>query len=326
MNVISEVEKYRDIIPIIATPEYLKTFNNVVTFGYFIEDNYLLAYCIRKKVFVNYILLTSPIVSISNVHLEQENIFLNNVITFIKRKLPVVDFIITDNTTSFVNYPTGAEFCKFGSYVVDLMHDEDTLFSKIHSKHRNVIRKAEKDGLIVDHGQIYADVCYEIIKNTYLRQNKEAYAKEYFNRFKLMGSNVDYWVVKFGNTIQGCAILLWSRGGSSYYLHGGSIEGTHAGAMNYLHWLAMLTMKKRGVRYYDFVGARINPDKGSKLEGIQRFKMRFGGEFKESYFWRYIFHPLKYKLYNSMVNLYLTLKGRKLVEDVIKAERKKGNF
>jgi len=30
----------------------------------------------------------------------------------------------------------------------------------------------------------------------------------------------------------------------------------------------MKLMKERGVKYYDFVGARINPDEGSKYEGI----------------------------------------------------------
>ena len=62
-------------------------------------------------------------------------------------------------------------------------------------------------------------------------------------------------------------------------------------------------MKKRGVKWYDFVGARINPIPGSKQEGIQRFKSRFGGELKIGYLWKYSISPLKVRLYQTYIKL-----------------------
>ena len=42
--------------------------------------------------------------------------------------------------------------------------------------------------------------------------------------------------------------------------------------------LEIQELKKKDVKYYDFVGARINT-KDTRLLGIQRFKSRFGATF-----------------------------------------------
>ena len=94
-------------------------------------------------------------------------------------------------------------------------------------------------------------------------------------------------------------------------------------AMNLLHWSAMKLMKERGVKYYDFVGARINPDEGSKYEGIQRFKSRFGGELKKGYLWKMPLNKFKYKLFCWLV---AAKQGRNYCGDVIDQERKRGNY
>ena len=224
-------------------------------------------------------------------------------------------------------HPEKAEYCKFGSYIIELDKSEDDIFAGFHTKHRNVVRKAEKDGLTVDFGHQYADVCYEQIKDTYERQQRVAYSKEHFEKLKLLGENVDFWVVKNGDEIQGCAVLLWSKGFSSYYLHGGSCAHPHGGALNLLHWEAIKKMKQRGVLKYDFVGARVNPEPGSKLEGIQRFKSRFGGEMKVGYMWRYVNRPIRYKLYSLLLNMYMKyVRHDNTFSDIIKEERSKGNY
>lgn len=133
--------------------------------------------------------------------------------------------------------------------------------------------------------------------------------------------------MKNGEEIQGCAVLLWRTGSSSYYLHGGSCSHPHSGALNFLHWEAIKKMKARGVLKYDFVGARVSPEPGSKLEGIQRFKSRFGGEMKVGYMWRYVNRPLRYKLYTLMLNSYMKyVKHDNTFSDIIKEERAKGNY
>ena len=63
----------------------------------------------------------------------------------------------------------------------------------------------------------------------------------------------------------------------------------------------MQEFQEIGVRRYDFVGVRINPEKGSKQEGLKMFKERFGGQLIQGYIWKYAFQPLKFAIYNYAV-------------------------
>ena len=84
----------------------------------------------------------------------------------------------------------------------------------------------------------------------------------------------------------------------------------------------MLEFKKMGVREYDFMGARLNVEKGSKLEGIQRFKSRFGGELKKGYLWKYEINPIKTKTIYFLQKVIFKLKGQDYKGDAIDQELK----
>ena len=64
-----------------------------------------------------------------------------------------------------------------------------------------------------------------------------------------------------------------------------------------MYWEAIKLFKGLGVQRYDFVGPRINPEKGSKQDTINALKRRFGAELKQGYIWKHPIKPLKYKLY-----------------------------
>ena len=304
---------------VLATPEYLQA-QEVEDWGYIVHDSFVLPFYIKKKLFFRYLLFT---LGDSGVTTEDRISYLLNEVTgFIKKNLPV-DFILTQHVTAlFSCCPQGSVNCFFGSYVVDLSLDEDALFANLHTKHRNVIKKAEKDGVRVSCGVENRGVCEALIQSTLERQHIGLLSQgmlEGLSRVKHM----DYWVASFEGELQGAAILLWSENRSAYYMFGGSAVKPHAGAMNLLHWSAMKLMKERGVKYYDFVGARINPDEGSKYEGIQRFKSRFGGELKKGYLWKMPLNKFKYKLFCWLV---AAKQGRNYCGDVIDQERKRGNY
>ena len=325
MNIVKELPI--DQISVLGTPAFLKSFSGVVDYGYLCEENISLAFCIRKKFGIwKTAQMPSPLYGsgVDKMSGEQKKDFLDRAVRCICEHYDV-DEIININTSPFDEYPTGALYCKFGSYVIDLNQSEEELFAGLHSKHRNVVRKAEKDGLVVDCGKQYVDDCVKLMNETYSRQNKVTNESHHLHELVEIGEHVDFWVVKSGEEIQGCAILLWDNY-SSYYLHGGSTLHTHSGAMNLLQWKAILKMKERGVHYYDFVGARLSPDPGSKLEGIQRFKSRFGGPMKVGYLWRYDIHPIKMNIYRQLMRLYMRMHGDKSNTDIIKEERAKGNY
>jgi lipid II:glycine glycyltransferase (peptidoglycan interpeptide bridge formation enzyme) len=60
------------------------------------------------------------------------------------------------------------------------------------------------------------------------------------------------------------------------------------------------------------VGVRIQPDKGSKQEGLMMFKQRFGGQLIQGYMWKYPIRPMKYSFYSIAVRL---LRGGDIVDN-----------
>lgn len=321
------VDSVNDIanLPVIAWPEFLKNQTGAERVGYFVDGDMTLPFVIRKKAFLRWIQLYTAVVNCASP--EQEKHFLNESMRIVKTKYRV-SHVMTSNTSLFKSFPDGAEYCKWGTYKVDLSLEEEALFSNLHSKHRNVIRKAQTLGLIVQHGKEYAKDVVRLMNDTYNRQGaKFTYGDTYINNLNALGDNVDWWIVKDPEgTIQGSAIFLWNEGFSCYYLHGGSSAHTPTGAMNLLIWTAMLEMKSRGVRYFDFVGARLTTEEGSKLEGIQRFKSRFGSSLEVGYMFRYVVSPVRYVLYDFAMHIFYLLHGKTGSYDPIKQERKKGNY
>lgn len=311
-------------LPATGLPEYIRSFNGCVDYGYIIYGNCILPFTKRKRLFFNYIQLSTTVIGAKDE--KDENDFLEMALPFFKKHIRA-DYITSTGTSIFNTYPKGSSFCKFGSYILNLEKSEDELFTGLHSKHRNVIRKAQKDGLIVAHGKEYLTDCYKLINDTFSRQGFLSPSLENIQRLDSLGENISFVIVKDDKEIHGCAILLWSKNHSCYYLHGGSSKHPHSGAMNLLHWETILRMKKNEVLFYDFVGGRLSPDEGSRLEGIQRFKSRFGGDFKVGYLWKYSFNSFNYKLYSFLLSTYFKLfKGLKYEGDAIDQERKRGNY
>lgn len=312
-------------LPIIATSAYLKSIKGVVEYGYFHENGIVLPYVIRKKYCFKWMQLDNCV--IGDCSNEKERIFLDNVVDYVRKKMKITH-MMTTNTAIFNIYPTSSIFCKFGTYLVDLTQSEEILFSNLHSKHRNVIKKAEKDGIIIEHGKENAMDAIKLMKDTFNRQNKVSdFSTSMIERFNQLNNNVDYWIAKDSQgVLQGSAIFLWSAGRSCYYMHGGSASHTKPGAMNLLMWEAMKCMKDRGVWYFDFVGARVTTEEGSKLEGIQRFKSRFGAQMKVGYMFKVVINKPYYYLYKLAFNTAFLIFTKKIPRDIILEEREKGNL
>lgn len=311
-------------LPVLAQEEYLNSLNGVASIGYFVEDDKVLPFTIRKKAFFKWIQLDNVVYGSSTE--EETKIFLDKVVAYAKKNLKV-SHIASTNTAIFDNYPTGSLFCKFGTYLVDLSLTEEELFANLHSKHRNVVRKAQTEGVIVEHGQDKAVDAINLMQDTFSRQNKvSGLGLSMIKQMEPLGDMVDYWVAKDADgTLQGSAILLWNKGNSCYYMHGGSAPHTKPGAMNLLMWEAMKCMKERGVKWFDFVGARVTTEPGSKLEGIQRFKSRFGATMKVGYMFRVVVNKPYYWLYKKATTLAFYALTRKKFRDMIQEEREKGN-
>jgi len=113
---------------------------------------------------------------------------------------------------------------------------------------------------------------------------------------RALGPNVAVFVAELEGKIQGSAIVPFSNY-CAYNMHAGSIAEPVPGTTNLLQWEIMRHFRARGVRCYNFVGARIDPEPGSKQEGLVNFKKRFGGTLMRGFMWRYHLNPAKAWMY-----------------------------
>lgn len=310
---------------IFASEAYLRTIGTQYGWiGGFINDklSFVLPYAIKSKlIFKSLVFTTDTIYYSFDIDVDQEKKFLNGVIQYFSNKK--IDFIQQPSTNVVFNtYPDNSIFAPFGSYQLDLSLSEKLLWEGMNSKHRNVIRNAEKNTVRIDRGHNNKYIAYMLLKETMDRSEMSFPEKNSYEHFiTTLGKHIEIFVAYKEDDPQGCAVIPNSEF-CAYYLWGGSIEKPYLGSMNLLQWELIKYFKSIGVKKYDFVGARIKPEEGSKLEGIQRFKVRFGATMRTGFLWKHIYNPFKFKLYRFASKL-KNGNNRSSQGDIIDQERKK---
>lgn len=302
-------------LPVFATEGYLKAKSK--NFGWLVSESFILPYIIDEKLIFKRLIFTSTPISLLDVSGVQEALFMAEVINFLKNN-KFCDFIgKAQSNCVFKNVPENVNTVPWGSYFLDLTLLETDIVSGYHKKHRNVIKKAEKEGaLVVFNDSI--DVIYNNIKATLERQNSPYFPSLSFitNLKNNLPNNLLLASVYQGDVLQGTAIVLFD-GECGYYLYGGSAAKPATGSVNYLQHRIMLHLKSLGLSKYDFVGARMNVEPGSKFEGIQRFKSRFGCQLDSGYAFNVVFSPVKFKMYNFAVKSFLRIKGIEYIDPIV---------
>lgn len=310
-------------LPIVGTAAYLRA--KSPRYGWFRSGDFVLPFIVERRALFDRLVFTHQTICVGGARPENgEYEFLNQVVAA-ARNLGV-DFIYQPLATAvFSVVPKGAVSARFGTYVVDLELPVEQLWANVHGKHRNVIKKAQDAGVEISEGPHNLPICYELIHATMKRNQKLSVALGELERFREnLAENVSFYVAKKDNVAQGAAVIVWNAGHTAYYLYGGTSDSPFGGGMNLLHWKAMTDMKARGVKHYDFVGARVSPPPGSKLESIQRFKVRFGADMREGYLWKYPLKPLRYSAYCWFARANALMHGAIYQGDIIDEERAHG--
>lgn len=185
------------------------------------------------------------------------------------------------------------EIVEYGSHILDLNRSEQELWKDMHGKHRNVIRKAEKENIIIEESKDIESYYY-LSEETYRRSRGQAPS------YKTLR-----WIYNYLNPAGICRIFFARQGdkfvsgafmlhcGSKVtYWHGATCDNPPTGASNLLHWEMIKKFKSEGYKWYDFGGASLTTDAESKSRGITRFKERFGGDLE--IFWG------GYKIYSTL--------------------------
>lgn len=198
------------------------------------------------------------------------------------------------------NSPAKAKKLPFATFIIDLQLAEQTLWTKLHAKHRNVIRRAESAALRFSSGEECLDDSYTLYHLSQKRSgNSLISSAKYGDLYKKLQPDVEVFTV-YQDTVPVAACLVpFSRRGAIYF-YGGVIDKPPSGASNLLHWKTLLWLKDQGIRQYDLFGVRPDAEKNSKYEGLYRFKERFGGDLICGERWTLVCKPLTVGIFNRL--------------------------
>lgn len=291
---------------------------------FFVEREVVIPLSFSKHYFLkNVQVLFPPLLKNKRLDETEERFFLNHCIQYLSEH-KLADRILPSQTYCvFKSFPDNSIFCPIGTYYLDLSCSIEELWMKMHSKHRNVIRNAEKKGCELKIGINQLNVFYDLYVETMKRGSLPFYPFEYFLSLKknMKDSNLICVVAYFNNKAQGALLMPYSIYGA-YYIYGSSAENVElTGINNYMHWEVIKFLKKNGVLRYDFVGARLSDISNTKLQGIQMFKERFGSILEIGFLWKVDFN-FKCKIYDFLVRSKSFILFRKQVyQDIIEQER-----
>lgn len=240
----------------------------------------------------------------------EEKLFLNSAIECFRSRN--ADMIIpAANTALFRTYPEGALAAPYGTFTKDLTRPENALWSEVSEAFRKDIRRAVKGGVQISDGVKYLETAYTLTSATLQRSHQKFKSYSDFKKMiASLGNNVKIFVAVHASVVQACLVVPFSEH-SAYTLYGGTVSQPVKGAMHLLHWEAIRQFREMGVKKFNFTGVRIEPEKGSKQEGILTFKMRFGGRLVQGYAWKHSLHSAKFAAYSLAVRF---LKGGDIVD------------
>lgn len=195
----------------------------------------------------------------------------------------------------------------FGTYLVDLSQSEQILWKQLHGKHRNMIQKAKRLGVEIRF-ELNLDDFLELMNQTYQKGQKEnRFSFGYLQSLKKhLGSNL-LLAGAYQDDILQAGLMVPFDQDRGYYLHGASRPGGSTGASNLLHWQIMQNLMEKGIHHYDLGGARLQTD-DSRLQGIFRFKSRFGGRFEPCYYWQKTVSSNRLLVHNTLKKMYFFVK------------------
>ena len=319
---VNDIQLFLDVLPILGMPEYLKTKSD--EYGWFISKKFILPYYIDTKGPFSRMVFSTNIVTIEKDQRKRERkLFLDSVISYTKEK-KLCDFIYkAQSNVVFDVCPKESTSIPWGTYEVNLSKSHEELFDSFNAKARNAIRKALKEGVSVFDTQD-AKLVYENIKQTLQRQSSIHYPSlQYIKTLQQLNDSVLFLVAKHKDEIQGTLILVYDKY-RGYAMYAGSVQRPITGSLDLLHFEAMKFLQSKNIPIYDFVGTRLNIKKGSKQEGIDRFKRKFNPQLKKGFAFRTIIRPYKFYMYLIASNLYFRLKGIKYNDPIteILAEEK----
>lgn len=171
------------------------------------------------------------------------------------------------------------------TWMLDVRPDEVDLLAQMEKDHRYLIKRAERDGVVIKSSTNISDMkhFWPLYAETFKRHQFVPFSKKYieeeFRAFVKDQQTIIFWAEYQGVTLS-CAMMYY-YGNMGVYRHSASTSDPKyrkIPANHLLQWKAIQEAKARNCSYYNFWGiAPNNSPKTHPFYGITHFKKGFGG-------------------------------------------------
>jgi lipid II:glycine glycyltransferase (peptidoglycan interpeptide bridge formation enzyme) len=167
------------------------------------------------------------------------------------------------------------------TWLLDLDKDDETLMREMKKNHRNLIRRAIKDGVTIEQSDSEEALraFYAIHMETVERHNFIPFSYDYISK-ELEAFKPDKEISIFNARYQGVIIssaIIVFYGDEAFYHHGASSSKHARVPSSYLAlWEAMREAKRRGIKKFNFYGI-VDDNHKHPWFGLSQFKKGFGG-------------------------------------------------
>lgn len=190
---------------------------------------------------------------------------------------------IVDNFVRYHPVLANAVPMKTCSDVIDLgktvamdLTSEEVIWKNIHSKNRNMIRKAEKNGIVIKHGQgleLFDDFI-KIYNATMDKDNAEAYyyfkPEFYKSIHEDLKDNYEMFWAEYEGKIIAMSIMIFANGRLNYHLSGSDLQYRNLAPSNLLLYKAAMWGMEKGMNTFHLGGGV-----GSEEDNLYKFKIAF---------------------------------------------------
>lgn len=162
------------------------------------------------------------------------------------------------------------------TWLVPLDKSEEEIFSGMRKTHRNLIRRATKENVIIEKSTNLSDLSYlsDLQLEAAKRHNFVPFSKEYLEKeITAFGKDAVLFLGKHRDEILSAALIIFYGKFAFYYQSGSKTSNI---PVNYLlQWEVIKEAKKRGCTIYNLWG--VTAENKSNASGLLTFKSGFGG-------------------------------------------------
>ena len=185
--------------------------------------------------------------------------------------------------------------------IIDLSMSEDEILTQMKPKGRYNIKLAEKKGVRIEvRPANEVETFYQLLLTTTTRDHFRPNPPEYY---RAMLDNIPDSLLLFAlheDDILCGGIFTYTHNQGLYYYGASSNVKRNLMSPYLLQWTALLEAKKRGCKYYDFMGIADPKNPDDQLKTVTDFKLKFNGtvlEFQTPY--HIVHNELRYGMYQT---------------------------